>query len=105
MEVREEAARSDTERYAGVLSGIVGKDILRRSRKSDVVWARYMVAYVLRTDGYSLHVIGRSLGLSHSLVVYAVKNVEKMLQYPNMYPIEREIWMEFQKSLSSQENT
>lgn len=91
----EDGSREKARRYAEILSVVLGKDIMRRSRKSDVVWARYMLMYQMRMDGYSLSVVGKCAGVDHSTVVHAVKNVTKMLHTPAMYQPETEVWQKF----------
>ena len=87
-------------RYVKVMSDIVGANILLKSRKQILVWARNMVAYQLRLDGYSLPAIGRLLDLDHSTVVYCEQQVRRMLLAPSMYEDESEVWEEFQKQLN-----
>lgn len=82
------------------MSGIIGRDILVRSRERPVVWGRAMVAYTMRKDGMTLYHIAHALDLNHSTIVYAVKNVKRMLRYPSMYSNEWRIWQEFNERLS-----
>lgn len=86
-------------RYVKVMSDVVGANILLKSRKQMLVWARNMVAYQLRLDGYSLPTIGRLLDLDHSTVLHCERQVNRMLMTPVMYENEVEIWNEFQKQL------
>ena len=87
-------------RYVKLMSDIVGANILLKSRKQILVWARNMVAYQLRLDGYSLPAIGRLLDLDHSTVVHCEQQVRRMLLAPSMYEDEAEVWEEFQKQLN-----
>ena len=87
-------------RYVKLMSDIVGANILLKSRKQMLVWARNMVAYQLRLDGYSLQAIGRLLDLDHSTVVHCEQQVRRMLLAPSMYEDEAEVWEEFQKQLN-----
>lgn len=86
-------------RYVKLMSDIVGANILLKSRKQILVWARNMVAYQLRLDGYSLPAIGRLLDLDHATVVHCEKQVKRMLLSPTMYENEAEVWAEFKKQL------
>lgn len=96
--------KSNPELYRRIMFRIIGMDVLTRSRRQDLVWARNMVVYQLRLDGFSLKQIGRAVGLDHSTVVNCVHQVERMLERPSMYEKESEIWQEFQNSLNSQKN-
>lgn len=87
-------------RYVKLMSDIVGANILLKSRKQILVWARHMVAYQLRLDGYSFHSIGRLLDLDHSTVVHCEQQVRRMILAPSMYKDESEVWKEFQKQLN-----
>lgn len=93
---------SDAAYYVGIMSDIVGADILVRSRDHRMVWARNIVAYQMRLRGHSLYSVGRCLGLNHSTVVHCTKSVKDMLFLPSMYPDEIKIWQKFQEKLSLQ---
>ncbi len=90
--------------YVGILSTLVGRNILERSRERVMVWARNMVCYRLSMDGYSLGLIGKFVGLDHATVIYAKKQVGNMLERPSMYPEETELWNKFTKLLSFNKN-
>lgn len=83
------------EEYIRLMSDAVGEDIMVSSRKQHLVWARNMVLYMLRVDGYSLMSIENATGINHSTVIYANRKVKEMLKYPNMYCAELEIWHKF----------
>lgn len=88
--------------YCEKMNAIIDGDIRDHSRISKLVWGRYIVAYQLRKDGYSLSKIGEMLNMHHSSVMHAVFSVNSMLCTPFAYPYELEIWEEFQKSLNLQ---
>lgn len=50
--------------------GVTPEQILSRSRKRHVTYARRRVAVRLRNDGFSYPQIGRWLGLNHTSVIY-----------------------------------
>lgn len=79
---------------------VVPADLAEPCRKANVVWARYMVEYYLRSLGYSLHKIAGLFKRDHSTVVHSVKEVKKMLSAPRLYQDEAKIWNEFQEKLS-----
>lgn len=90
--------------YVGIMSALVGRDILERSREREMVWARNMVCYRLVLDGYSQNMIGKFIGLNHATVCYAKKQVGNMLDRPSMYPKETKLWEKFTKLLSFNKN-
>ena len=86
--------------YLEAMTGVLGKDVLGRDRGRIAVWSRYMVMYMMRKDGLSWKVIGRRVGKDHSTVIYAVRQVEKMLELPKMYRQEYKVWKSFQKKIN-----
>lgn len=86
--------------YIKLMSDIVGTDILQRSRLQLLVWARNMVAYRLRLDGYSLTKIGKIMGLNHTTVLNCERQVKRMLERPLMYDKECELWQKFENAIS-----
>lgn len=81
--------------YVGILSALVGRDIRERVREREIVWARYMACYRLVMDGYSLCQVGKFMGIDHSTVSHAKKQVAHMLDMPSMYPEEIILWKKF----------
>ena len=62
------------------------------SRKREVVVARHVLMYILRSKGGSLSAVGIACNRDHALVVHACSKVEKMLSkndgvYTNVYHI------------------
>lgn len=98
--VEKEDVRSVADRYVRAMSEIVGQDILMRTRSSLLVWARNMVAYQMRLEGYSVTAVGDRLGLNHSTVTHCKSRVEEMLSHPMFYPRETRIWQKFKETLS-----
>lgn len=86
-------------RYVDKMSEIVGMDILTRVRCTTLVWARYMVAYQMRQEGFTTGAIGKLLHMDHSTVTYAVKRINMMFDFPRFYPKELEIWQKYRESL------
>lgn len=87
--------------YVGILSALVGRDIMQHSRERELVWARNMACYRLVMDGYSLCKVGRFMGMDHSTVSHAKKQVANMLDMPSMYPEEMSLWEKFTGLISS----
>lgn len=90
--------------YANILSEIIGRNILERCRERSVVWARNILCYRLYLDGYSLHQIGKFVGVNHTTVLYGRNQVSNMLEMPSMYPDEIKLWERFTELLSLQKN-
>ena len=91
--------------YIEIMSGIIGSDVLERTRRQIKVWARSLIAYQMRIDGETFMAIGEHLGITHATVIHGINQVEKMLTYPHMYSDLVELWAEFQKRLSLQKTT
>ena len=88
-------------RYVMEMSRICGCDILARARESQRVWARNIIAYQMRRDGYTLRHIASAINRDHATVLHAEKQVQKMLELPRMYREEYGMWQKFQQSISS----
>ncbi len=86
--------------YVQVMSDILKCNILMRSRKRELVWGRYMVAYRLVKNGLSLGKIGKLLGMDHATVLHGRRQIEEMLSMPKMYPDEMEIWYKFDVAIT-----
>jgi len=90
--------------YVGIMSGLLGRDILERCRERMLVWARYMVCYQLILDGYSQENIGKWMKMDHSTVCHGKRQVANMLEMPSMYPEEIGLWKKFKELLSLGQN-
>jgi chromosomal replication initiation ATPase DnaA len=90
----------DAEAAVESMGEVVPYDLYQPCRKANIVWARYMVEYYLRSLGYSLHKVAKLFSRDHATVVHSVKEVDKMLRAPKMYPEETKIWNKFQEKLS-----
>ena len=58
------------------------RDLIGNSRRQNVVWARALAAYLIRTiHGFSYGEIGRHLGdRDHTTVLHAVRRAKKLLE-------------------------
>lgn len=81
--------------YVSIMSDIVGGNILSSTRLRDIVWPRHMVAYKMKSYGYSYTQIGECFGKNHATVINGVHRVRDMLEYPKAYEHEMKIWNEF----------
>lgn len=79
--VRDEALRILEEE-----SGFEVETILSRSRKTEVVSARYVGIYVLKKlTKLSLKSIGEVFGRDHSSIIHALENVNYWIESPSRY--------------------
>lgn len=97
--IEKEDVRSVAKRYIDVMCDIVGQDILK-TRRMVPVWARNMVAYQMRQEGYSVTAVGECLGLDHSSITHCSGKVRDMLAHPRLYAQEIRIWQKFKETLS-----
>ena len=52
------------------------KDLSKKSRKGEYVYARLILSYILRYRGYSLAEIGRVLNRDHSTIINSLRNYD-----------------------------
>ena len=90
------------ERYVGIMSEVVGGDILRKDRHAKLVWARYLVQYQLNSEGYSMNGMSKLFKQNHSTIMYGLGCVKWALGNLSCYPEVDEIWSKFQEKLSQQ---
>lgn len=88
-----------------IASDIVGPGILSRTRLFNPCFGRKMIAYQMRAEGYSLPTIGRNLIRHHASVLHLAREMEHILEYPNVYRLETAYWNEFKKQLTEYDNT
>lgn len=91
-------------RICEIMRGIVG-DFVGARRNANLVWARTMVAYQLKLDGFSTGRIGKELGKDHSSVMHMTRKMQDALNFPKMYWDIMPIWNEFQKRIKDETHT
>lgn len=82
------------------MNEIIGMDVLGRSRETKLVWARYIMAYQLRIDGFRYTTIGKMLNMHHASVIHGVASINLMLCSPTAYPLEKEIFDRFTRDIN-----
>lgn len=82
-----------------VMADILGIPSILRTKKPAFVWARAVVAFQLRSEGYTLEEIGRQLGKDHSSVSYLLHKVEWASSLPSAYKKEMQLLREFNKRI------
>lgn len=63
------------------------EEILSRSRKQEIAFARHLTMYILHGT-MSATKVGELLGRSHASVLHGCKNITDMLDVPQAYPEE-----------------
>lgn len=79
------------------MNALVGADIRIRCRRHDLVWARYIVMYSLLMEGMSETQVGIAFGVDHSLVHHAKVRVMDMLDLPQNYIEEYDLYKQYTK--------
>jgi hypothetical protein len=87
----------------GVLTALmeetIGETIPSKSRETRFVWARAMVVYQLRQEGFTLMEIGRMMGMHHSSVFHLEGKMKDALMYSFAYRDVIDIWKQFQNRI------
>lgn len=90
----------DGSRFATLLKAatdVCGQGILSSSRDFDHVMGRRMIAYQMRSEGYSFPSIGRHMVRHHASVIHMVKMMEDALHF--QFNLEMEYWNKFQQKI------
>ena len=72
---------------------------LSRERSKENTTLRAMIAYQLRSEGYTFYDIGRVLRRDHSTVMHLCAVMRDMLSVPAAYRVEMEIFKRFEAML------
>lgn len=86
-------------RMAELMGTITGVDVRRRTRRSDVVRARSVLAFVAVTEGFSQIAVSRYLGFDHSTISVMVKKMGDAMNYPAMYQDYISLYNEYKEQL------
>lgn len=62
-----------------VVEMVMGVDILKKSRKRQIVEARMVFSLILREKGFTYKTIGRVFGKDHTTIIHYIHNVSKLL--------------------------
>ena len=90
----------DGSRFATLLKAatdVCGKGILSSSRDFNLVMGRRMIAYQMRSEGYSFPNIGRHMVRHHASVIHMVRMMEDALHF--QFDLELGYWNMFQQKL------
>lgn len=87
------------EALAEVISGVTGRPWNLKSRRTEDVWARTMVAYQLAKEGMPVGGIGKALGKNHATAIFMRRKMRDALDYPWAYRDIMSVWDKFQIKL------
>lgn len=76
---------------------VCGKGILSSSRDFNLVMGRRMIAYQMRSDGYSFPSIGKMMVRHHASVIHMVRMMEDALHF--QFNLEMGYWNLFQQKI------
>ena len=84
-----------------MMGEILGEEIPPRDRHEKWVWARTMVAYQMRKEGYTLMNIAAQMGMHHSAIIHLLNKMQNALDMPIMYQDVLPIWFDFQNKMKN----
>ena len=90
----------DGSRFATLLKAateICGQGVLSSSRDFNLVMGRRMIAYQMRSEGYSFPSIGKMMVRHHASVIHMVRMMEDALHF--QFNLEMEYWNKFQQKI------
>ena len=90
----------DGSRFATLLKAatdVCGQGILSSSRDFNHVMGRRMIAYQMRSEGYSFPSIGKMMVRHHASVIHMVRMMEDALHF--QFDLELGYWNMFQQKL------
>jgi chromosomal replication initiation ATPase DnaA len=90
----------DGSRFATLLKAatdVCGQGVLSSSRDFNYVMGRRMIAYQMRSEGYSFPSIGKMMVRHHASVIHMVRMMEDALHY--QFGLEVGYWNMFQQKI------
>lgn len=85
-QVLAEKKKEHAEQYIAKMNAIVGDDVRSKARRTELVYARSILAYTLRREKYTWQEIGKLLGgRSHATIINNYELMQDALTFPNMY--------------------
>jgi hypothetical protein len=89
-----------------IVNDIFLVDLEVKNRKRDVVDARKVYSKILRDNGYSYELIGKTLGKDHATIIHYIKNIEYILSYDKIiidkYVACKNVFITTRKSIKEQ---
>ena len=87
--------------YLRIVEKLIGEDIPSQSRVRRYVYARGMVMYQMREEGYTFTEIANQCGKTHASVIHMIKTWKYILSHPGQFPGEVTMWNKFQKRIEN----
>lgn len=90
----------DGSRFATLLKAateICGQGILSSSRDFNLVMGRRMIAYQMRSEGYSFPSIGKMMVRHHASIIHMVRMMEDAIRF--QFNLEMGYWYMFQQKI------
>ena len=90
----------DGSRFATLLKAatdVCGQGILSSSRDFNLVMGRRMIAYQMRSEGYSFPSIGKMMVRHHASVIHMVRMMEDAIRF--QFNLEMGYWYMFQQKI------
>lgn len=91
------------EKGVRVISELFGVNIKSRSRSRDVVDLRCMYCYWMRNERFSLHEIGKYLGIDHSTVHHNFKKMAGAMDVPESWQELMRKYERFKEAMEAEE--
>ena len=99
-QVLAEKKKQHAEEYIAKMNEIVGCDVRSRSRKTELVYARSILAYTLRKESYTYQEIGFYLGgKNHATIINNCDLMEDALTFPRQYADLIHIYNKFKTAI------
>lgn len=90
----------DGSRFATLLKAatdVCGQGIISSSRDFNLVMGRRMIAYQMRSEGYSFPSIGKMMVRHHASIIHMVRMMEDAMVF--QFDLEMSYWTLFQKKI------
>ena len=90
----------DGSRFATLLKAatdVCGQGVLSSSRDFNLVMGRRMIAYQMRSEGYSFPSIGKMMLRHHASIIHMVRMMEDALHF--QFNLEMGYWYMFQQKI------
>ena len=87
--------------FLRIATEICGNGILSNSREFPLVMGRRMIAYQMKSEGFTNTTIGKHLAKHHASVIHMVNMMEDVIKFE--FNLEMAYWMQFQRKLKEYE--
>ena len=85
------------DQMVSVVNDILNDNILRKTKDHKAVVGRWMVAYQMKKEGYTVSGIGRHMRRSHSTIIHMIRMMEDVFGYPQFFKLENVYWEQFRR--------